>query len=94
MIETPDIDERDDDDGHWQRVDGVWFLTEPSEEYAARMAAAHVEPEKEPAIVAAEAIQAEITDRLAPSTVNSIAEVKAAIRDGLAAAVASLGGGA
>lgn len=39
---------------------------------------------------AAEVIKAEIDVRLAPSSVNSIAEMKAAIREGLAAAVESL----
>jgi len=45
-----------------------------------------------PEVVAAQVIAAEIDTRLAPSSVNSIAEVKAAIRDGLAAAVAQLRG--
>jgi hypothetical protein len=45
-----------------------------------------------PEVIAAQAIQAEIDARLAPTDVNSIAEMKAAIRDGLAAAVANLGG--
>lgn len=45
-----------------------------------------------PEVVAAEVIAAEIDARLAPADVNSIAEVKAAIRQGLAAAVATLRG--
>lgn len=46
----------------------------------------------DPVVVAAETIQTEVDARLAPSGVNSIAEVKTAIRDGLAAAVATLRG--
>lgn len=45
---------------------------------------------EDPAVTAAEAIAAEINDRLSDSAVNSIAEMKAAISDGLAAAVAHL----
>jgi hypothetical protein len=45
-----------------------------------------------PEVTAAEVIAAEIDARLAPADVNSIAEVKAAIRQGLAAAVATLRG--
>ena len=48
----------------------------------------------DPVVAAAAAIQAEVDARLAPSGVNSIAEVKTAIRDGLAAAVEALRGGA
>ena len=44
----------------------------------------------DPVAVAAEAIRDEITTRLAPSGVNSIAEVKAAVIEGLDAAVARL----
>lgn len=51
-------------------------------------------PEPDPVVLAAEAIQTEVDTRLAPSSVNSIAEVKAAIRDGLAAAVETLRAGA
>lgn len=47
-----------------------------------------------PEVVAAEAIRSEVDTRLAPSSVNSIAEVKAAIRDGMAAAVQALRAGA
>lgn len=47
-----------------------------------------------PEVVAAQVIAAEIDTRLAPSDVNSIAEVKAAIRQGLAAAVDALRAGA
>lgn len=43
-----------------------------------------------PVVAAAEKIQTEIDKRLAPSSVNSIAETKAAIREGLAAAVEAL----
>jgi hypothetical protein len=46
----------------------------------------------DPVLVAAETIQTEIDVRLAPSSVNSIAEVKTAIRYGLAAAVDILRG--
>lgn len=46
----------------------------------------------DPVVVAAETIQTEIDVRLAPSSVNSIAEVKTAIRYGLAAAVDILRG--
>ena len=45
-----------------------------------------------PEAVAAQAIADEIDARLAPGSVNSISEVKAAIRDGLAAAVTRLSG--
>jgi hypothetical protein len=47
-----------------------------------------------PEVIAAAAIAAEIDSRLAPSDVNSIAEVKTAIRQGLAAAVEALRAGA
>ena len=47
-----------------------------------------------PEVVAAEAIKDEVDTRLAPSGVNSIAEMKAAIRDGMAAAVEKLRTGA
>lgn len=52
------------------------------------------EPDEQPApeVVAAQTIAEEIDARLAPADVNSIAEVKAAIRDGLEAAVARLEG--
>lgn len=60
------------------------------EEVGAYEAAVAVPVAADPVLVAAEAIQAEITDRLRPSGVNSIAEVKTAIIDGLAAAVGSL----
>lgn len=46
--------------------------------------------EQDPVIVAAEAIETEITTRLAPGSINSVLEVKHAITDGLAAAVKSL----
>lgn len=45
-----------------------------------------------PELVAATAIRSEIDTRLADPNVNSIAEIKSAIRDGLAAAVESLTG--
>lgn len=44
----------------------------------------------DPVQVAAEAIRDEISARLAPSSVNTILEVKAAVMDGLDAAVARL----
>lgn len=45
-----------------------------------------------PEVVAAQVIREEIDTRLAASDVNSIAEMKVAIRDGLDAAVIRLGG--
>lgn len=47
-----------------------------------------------PEVVAAETIRAEVDTRLAPPSVDSIAEVKAAIRDGMSAAVDRLRSGA
>jgi len=44
----------------------------------------------DPVQVAAEAIRDEISSRLAPSSVNTIVEVKAAVMDGLDAAVERL----
>ena len=52
------------------------------------------DPEPDPPeVVAVETIKAEITARLEPADVNSIAEVKTAIREGLAAALDTLRGG-
>lgn len=90
---------RVDGQGVWRiEDDGLEMLIEPSPAYLARkaeiaveldqLAADQVEPD--PVAVAAEAIRDEITTRLAPSGVNSIAEVKAAVIEGLDAAVARL----
>lgn len=69
----------------------------PDETVWAQVVAAHqpVDPEPEaaaPEVVAAQVIREEIDTRLAPADVNSIAEMKSAIRDGLDAAVTRLGG--
>lgn len=89
--------ERVDADGVWRiGDDGVTeFLVEPSQAYLERRAALAAqleaaEPAADPVVVAAEAIRDEITERLAPSAVNSISEVKAAVIEGLDAAVARL----
>jgi hypothetical protein len=84
--------ERTDDNGLWQSEDGItWLLVEPSEAFHAQLAA---DPEPEiqsaPQVVAAQAISDEITVRLDPA--GTITEIKAAITDGLAAAIVSLGG--
>lgn len=83
---------RTDADGVWRSDDGgaSEYLVDPSPEWEARRAAAEDVFPADPVVVAAEAIRDEITDRLAPSGVNSIAEVKAAVIDGLDAAVARL----
>ena len=84
--------ERTDDNGLWQSDNGItWLLVEPSAAFHAQLAA---DPEPEiqsaPQVVAAQAISDEITIRLDPA--GTIPEIKAAITDGLAAAIVSLGG--
>lgn len=83
-----------DDDGTatFRRFDGGQVVEERPA--TADEITALPEPEPDPVVVAAQTIQAEVDTRLAPSSVNSIAEVKTAILDGLAAAVEALRGGA
>ena len=84
--------ERTDSNGLWASDDGMtWMLVEPSAAFLAQQAA-DPEPEVQPApqVVAAQAISDEITVRLDPA--GTIPEIKAAITDGLAAAIVSLGG--
>jgi len=84
--------ERTDVNGLWQSEDGItWLLVEPSEAYIAQLAA-DPEPEVQlsPEVHAAQTISDEITVRLDPAA--TIPEIKAAITDGLAAAIVSLGG--
>lgn len=84
--------ERTDDNGTWTSENGVtWLLVEPSAAFLAQLAS---DPEPEiqsaPQVVAAQAISDEITVRLDPA--GTIPEIKAAITEGLAAAIVSLGG--
>jgi hypothetical protein len=84
--------ERTDSNGLWQSDNGItWLLVEPSAAFHAQLAA---DPEPEiqsaPQVVAAQAISDEITVRLDPA--GTITEIKAAITEGLAAAIVSLGG--
>ncbi len=84
--------ERTDDNGLWQSDNGItWLLVEPSAAFHAQLAA-DPEPELQsaPQVVAAQAISDEITVRLDPA--GTLTEIKAAITDGLAAAIVSLGG--
>ena len=84
--------ERTDDNGLWQSDNGItWLLVEPSAAFHAQLAA-DPEPELQsaPQVVAAQAISDEITVRLDPA--GTLTEIKAAITDGLAAAIISLGG--
>ena len=84
--------ERTDNNGTWQSDDGItWLLVEPSAAFIAQLAA-DPQPAPQPAaeVVAAQAISDEITVRLDPA--GTIPEIKAAITDGLAAAIISLGG--
>jgi hypothetical protein len=84
--------ERTDSNGLWASDDGMtWMLVEPSAAFLAQQAADPT-PEVQPApqVVAAQAISDEITVRLDPA--GTIPEIKAAITDGLAAAIVSLGG--
>jgi hypothetical protein len=84
--------ERTDNNGLWQSEDGItWLLVEPSEAFHAQQAAdPQPAPQPAPEVVAAQAISTEITVRLDPA--GTIPEIKAAITDGLAAAIISLGG--
>ena len=84
--------DRTDDNGLWESEDGItWLLVAPSEAFIAQLAA-DPQPAPQPAaeVVAAQAISDEITIRLDPA--GTIPEIKAAITDGLAAAIISLGG--
>ena len=84
--------DRTDDNGLWESEDGItWLLVAPSEAFIAQLAA-DPQPAPQPAaeVVAAQAISDEITVRLDPA--GTISEIKAAITDGLAAAIISLGG--
>lgn len=73
-------------------ADGVPTVTSrpASDDEAAALNSAEDETPADPVMVAAEAIRDEITDRLSPTNVNTIVEVKAAVIDGLEAAVARL----
>ena len=84
--------ERTDVNGDWESEDGItWLLVTPSEAYIAQLAA-DPEPEVQPSpeVHAAQTISDEITVRLDPA--GTISEIKAAITEGLAAAIVSLGG--
>ena len=84
--------ERTDGNGLWESEDGItWLLVTPSAAFYAQQAA-DPEPAPQPSaeVVAAQAISDEITVRLDPA--GTISEIKAAITDGLAAAIVSLGG--
>ena len=84
--------ERTDNNGLWESEDGMtWLLVEPSEAFHAQLAAdPQPAPQPAPEVVAAQAISDEITVRLDPA--GTIPEIKAAITDGLAAAIITLGG--
>ena len=84
--------ERTDDNGLWESDDGItWLLVTPSEAFIAQLAAdPQPEPQPSPEVHAAQTISDEITVRLDPA--GTITEIKAAITDGLAAAIISLGG--
>ena len=84
--------ERTDNNGLWQSEDGItWLLVEPSAVFHAQLAAdPQPELQSAPEVVAAQAISDKITIRLDPA--GTIPEIKAAITDGLAAAIVSLGG--
>lgn len=88
--------EKIDDDGTWHSTDDgtTWHLVEASAEFRARQQAAAAsatdDAQSDPVQVAAETIRDEISARLAPPSVNTIVEVKAAVIDGLDAAVARL----
>lgn len=84
--------EQTDADGTWRvEPNGVRTLVEPSGAWLAWRASLPVEqPPADPVAVAAETIRDEIASRLAPSSVNTIVEVKAAVIDGLDAAVSRL----
>ena len=84
--------DRTDDNGLWESEDGItWLLVAPSEAFIAQLAAdPQPEPQPTPEVHAAQTISDEITVRLDPA--GTIPEIKAAIIDGLAAAIISLGG--
>ena len=84
--------ERTDVNGTWSSDDGItWLLVTPSAAFIAQQAAdPQPEPQPAPEVVAAQAISDEITVRLDPA--GTISEIKAAIIDGLEAAIVSLGG--
>ena len=84
--------DRTDDNGLWESEDGItWLLVTPSEAFIAQLAAdPQPEPQPSPEVHAAQTISDEITVRLDPA--GTISEIKAAITDGLAAAIISLGG--
>jgi len=84
--------ERTDVNGDWESEDGItWLLVTPSEAFIAQLAAdPQPAPQPAPEVVAAQAISTEITVRLDPA--GTITEIKAAITEGLAAAIVSLGG--
>ena len=84
--------DRTDTNGQWTSEDGVtWLLVAPSAAFYAQLAAdPQPEPQPSPEVHAAQTISDEITVRLDPA--GTISEIKAAITDGLAAAIVSLGG--
>jgi len=84
--------ERTDVNGDWESEDGItWLLVTPSEAFIAQLAAdPQPAPQPAPEVVAAQAISDEISVRLDPA--GTITEIKAAITEGLAAAIVSLGG--
>ena len=84
--------ERTDSNGTWSSEDGItWLLVTPSAAFHAQLAA-DPQPAPQPTaeVVAAQAISDEITVRLDPA--GTLTEIKAAITEGLAAAIVSLGG--
>jgi len=84
--------DRTDTNGQWTSEDGItWLLVEPSAAFIAQQAA-DPQPAPQPTaeVIAAQAISDEITVRLDPA--GTITEIKAAITEGLAAAIVSLGG--
>ena len=84
--------ERTDVNGDWESDNGVtWLLVTPSAAFIAQQAAEpQPAPQPAPEVVAAQAISDEITVRL--DSAGTITEIKAAITEGLAAAIVSLGG--
>ena len=84
--------DRTDGNGLWESEDGItWLLVAPSAAFYAQLAAdPQPEPQPSPEVHAAQTISDEITVRLDPA--GTISEIKAAITDGLAAAIISLGG--
>ena len=84
--------DRTDTNGQWTSEDGItWLLVAPSAAFLAQQASdPDPEPQPSPEVHAAQTISDEITVRLDPA--GTISEIKAAITDGLAAAIISLGG--